>query len=234
MTSSTTMNSCFFYTHTYANEDFQVSFIRRDDFLRVEIETKRLYMRSITSTEQDLNSYSRLLTDRDVISTFGSGTQKTEEEIKKKIDEVWVKRLHQDNPYSALAVFKKESNHFVGHLILGPTKIAGQAKLAGICLQEEWDKGFAKEAASAIIQMFAPATVEEGYLIEGQSVDPLEEKEEKALDTVIATPQRDNAPALSILKDLGFKKISEQEKNGVTRSLYSTCLSKLPDSVIVK
>lgn len=185
-------------------------FVNDSDELSVTIDTERLHMRSVQAKEDDYASYAALYGDPDVVCKYATGETKTREDIETRIKSVWVQRWHQQDPYSGLAIFKRDSDEFIGHVSLGHGDDPGQSELAYLFMKDHWRKGYGTEAITAVVKEYAPATVEKGYTLEG-----------KTLEKITATARTDNTASVKILEKLGMKKVHEDEKYGATRGHFS-------------
>lgn len=177
--------------------------------LSVTIHTKRLHIRSVEATEAEYDRYARLFGDQDVMTKFATGETTTRDAIKEKIKSVWRERWDTHDPYSGLAVFKKGTEDFVGHVVLGHGDHPGEAELAGLWNTDFWRQGYGFEAATAIVQEYAPATVQEGYLLNG-----------KPLQTIFATARVDNEASCGLLEKIGMSFVCEKMKHESLRRLY--------------
>ncbi len=201
--------------HTYRG-NAEINFIRDDrGALSVTIDTDRLHMRSVKAKESDYDRYAALFGDKEVMEKFATGQTKTREEVQSRIDDVWAKRWRENDPYSGFAVFKKDTREFVGHAILGHGESPGQAELGGLGNRSFWEKGYGSEAAKALLQEYIPATIQEGYLLDG-----------KLVQTVLATARVDNPASSRILGKIGMQFVREEEKYGALRRHYAMDLSK--------
>ncbi|HSW86165.1 MAG TPA: GNAT family N-acetyltransferase [Rhabdochlamydiaceae bacterium] len=180
-------------THTYRNTS-EINFILDDEKLSVTIDTDRLHIRSVESSEKDYNSYAPLFGDKDVMQKFGTGETMTKEQIQERIDNVWAKRWLNQDPYSGFAIFKKNTDEFVGHITLGHSA-PGEAALAYLIKKHHWNNKYTTEAATAVVE-YAPATVEEGYILDG-----------KPLERIVATARTDNPYSSRILERLGMSRV---------------------------
>ncbi len=207
-------------THMYRGSSEVNFFLNDREELTVTIDTERLHIRSVEATEEDYNSYSALFGDPEVMGKYATGHTKTPEETKTRIKDIWVRRWHQNDPYAGLAVFKKDSEEFLGHVIIGHGDEAGESELAYLFMKNQWGKGFGTEAVTAIVKEYAPATVQEGYLLDGST-----------LEKIRATTRPDNFASEKILKNLGMHQVGVDEKYGATRHHYSIDLSELSQKV---
>jgi len=203
-------------THTYRGSAEVNFFIDEHKALAVTIDTERLHIRSVEPSEEDFNSYATLFGDQEVMVKFATGQTKTREDMETRIKDVWVKRWHQNDPYSSFAVFKNDTDDFLGHVVIGHGDAAGQSELAYLFMKSHWGKGFGTEAVTAVVKEYAPATIEEGYTLDG-----------KTLEMITATARPDNPGSVRILEKLGMHKIGEEEKYGALRHHFSIDLAEL-------
>ena len=214
------LTTCVSSTHTYRGGNAQVDFFIDDaEALSVAIDTEKVHMRSVQPS--DVDAYASLFGDADVVKKMGNGQPKTRVEIEDRVTNSWIKRWHDDDPYSGLAVFKEGSDAFLGHVVLGHGDAPGQAELAYILLKNSWRQGFGKETAATIVHTYAPATVKEGFSIDG-----------KVLETIMATARLDNPASLKILTGVGMHKFKEEERFGAARSFFSIDLRELPEDSV--
>jgi RimJ/RimL family protein N-acetyltransferase len=207
-------------THTYRGNSEVNFFLNDHDELAVTIDTDRLHIRSVEASEKDYSSYAALFGDEDVMGKYATGQTKTREDMESRVKDVWVKRWHHTDPYAGLAVFKNDTDDFLGHVVLGHGDDAGQSELAYLFTKNHWGKGFGSEAVTAVVKEYAPATVAEGYTLDG-----------KALEKITATARPDNPASVKILAKLGMHKIGEEEKYGAVRHHFSIDLSELTKKV---
>lgn len=193
-----------------------IQFITDAQGLHVTIETDRLYMRSVRSEKKDYEQYASLFGDSKVMAKFSFGQPLLPKEIRSRIDNIWAKRWLKNDPFSAFAVFKKDTGKFVGHVILGHGDAPGIAELAYLFTPSEWGKGYGSEASAAIVNKYALATISKGYLIDGSP-----------LTKIIATARPDNPASIRILEKLGMHLIQKVEKFGSDRNLYSINIEEL-------
>jgi RimJ/RimL family protein N-acetyltransferase len=204
------MSSIHSSTHTYRG-DFEVNFFfEEDQGLTVTIDTDHLHLRSVTASEKDLSSYTTLFGDPESMKTFASGNTMAGDEVAEMVQGIWAKRWRENDPYSAMAVFKRDTDDFVGHITLSHGEHPGEAETGYLFAKAHWGKGYASEAATAVIQEYAPATVKEGYLLEG-----------KPLTRITGTAKFDNVASLKILQKVGMKKIGEGERYGALRHYFA-------------
>lgn len=206
-------------THTYYGNS-QINFFSDDnEGLSVTIDTDRLHIRSVQATEAEYDRYALLFGDKVVMEKYATGQTKTKEEMKARIKDVWVKRWHDNDPYAGLAVFKNDSDDFLGHVILGHGDVSGESELAYLFNQTYWKQGYGNEAVTALVKEYAPATVSEGYTLEG-----------KTLQRIVATVRPDNPASCRILQNAGMHFVSAEVKLGALRHHYSIDFTALQKS----
>lgn len=176
--------------------------------LSVAIDTDRLSMRSVHS--EDLDSYAALFGDQDVMEKFGDGKPKSKQDIEMRINDVWLKRWERNDPFSPLAVYKNDTDEFLGHVVLGHGDEAGQSELAYLFMKSHWGKGYGTEAVGAVVLEYAPAITQQGYRLEGEF-----------LKKITVTARTDNPASFKILENLGMTRIKTEEKFGAQRHHYS-------------
>jgi RimJ/RimL family protein N-acetyltransferase len=179
--------------------------------LNVTIETDHLYIRSVT--EKDLSSYISLFGDINVMEKYATGQVKTIAETTERI-QGWISRWQQGDPFSGLAVFKKNTDEFIGHVVLGHGDNAGESEIAYLFMKAHWHNGYGTKVVDTIVNGYAPFVIKKGFLLEG-----------KVLEKILGTVRYDNKYSRRILKKVGMCKIGEEEKFGALRKYYGI---KLP------
>ena len=118
-----------------------------------EIETERLIVRHWTLVESDRKAFHRLNSDKDVIKYFPSAN--SPDESNQHLEEL----LHWNivNGYGWAAVCLKSSMEPIGFAGIGPVDYFEAAflpadEIGWRLLPEHWHKGYATEAASALLQ----------------------------------------------------------------------------------
>lgn len=202
-------------THKYLGNS-EINF--NQDELFVTIDTNRLHMRSIQST--DFDHYISLFEDKNVMEKFGNnGKTLSEEEIEIRINDIWINRWHNKDPYSGLSIFKSDTNDFIGHIVLGHGDEPGESELAYLFHQKYWGKGYGSEAVNAVVKEYAQATIKENYKLEG-----------KQLKKIVAYTKSDNPASVKILKKAGMHLDSIEERYESIRHKYSITINTLTKS----
>jgi [ribosomal protein S5]-alanine N-acetyltransferase len=191
--------------------------------LFVTIDTPRLHMRSVQPIEADYRRYAKLYGDPEVMAKYAAGQTKSKEEITARIRDLWAKRWRENDPYSGLAVFKKDDHAFIGHVVLGHGDAPGESEIAYLFHKQFWNQGYGTEAVRALVKDYAPETVRQGYLMDG-----------KPLTRIGATTRPDNPASVRILEKIGMHLVGKEEKYGALRHCYALDLKDLPTEKIRK
>lgn len=182
--------------------------------LNVEIITQRLKIKSIRL--EDFDNCIKLFGDPNLMSKYCEGVARSANEIEKYVRERW-KRWQDNKPLSSLIIFTKEANEFVGHIDLDETNTDSEIELGYIILAAFQGKGYAQEAANAMIQDYLPRIIENKYRVK-----------DKPIKSVIALAQHDNVKSIKILKSLGMEYVENVKKyNNEVRHFYCLSTDKL-------
>lgn len=182
--------------------------------MSVTIETKNLFIKSVE--KEDAQAYKKLFGDTKVMEKYERGEEKSSEWVEKRL-QIWTDRWKNKDPFSALAVFKKDTNEFIGHIIIGHGFRPGESELGFAFVAEEWNKGYGTEAVSAILQHYALELVKNNSVVGG-----------KVFNTVHATIRTDCEAGNKILEKF-MEIIGKQQKYGAERTEYSLTLRKVTD-----
>lgn len=202
--------------HSYLGSCDVNFFSNSQEELFVAIDTEQLHIRSVESTESECAAYAALFGDEQVMEKFATGQTKTREQIEDRIKSVWVKRWKESDPYSSFSVFKNDTDEFLGNISLEHSVQAGCSEIAYLFNHSFWGKGYGSEAVTAVVKHYAPATVSEGYALDG-----------RPLEKIVANVRVDNAASIRILEKIGMQITSEQEEYGALRYHYSLDVSAL-------
>lgn len=185
-----------------------IDFVTSPNGLSVTIDTERLRLHSIEATDEEVDRSAVLYGSREVMAKFATGETRSRDDVIKRIKDVWARRWHEGDPYSAFSVFKKDTGEFLGHVVLGHSA-PGISEIAYLFQRAHWGKGYGSEAVQAIVRDYALATVRAGYLLDG-----------KPLEKIVATARPDNPASVRILQKAGMELVSEEEKYGSLRHHY--------------
>ena len=141
----------------------------------MKIETARLLIRSFDP--KDLDPYLSIVADADVMKYLGGVLSK--EQAKRYIDRAI--ETEQKSGYSRYAVELKESGQFVGMCGIVPVK--DYIDLGYRFAKSAWGKGFATEAASAVVAL--------GFA-------------EHEFREIVGLTHPDNSASIKVLEKLGF------------------------------
>lgn len=191
----------------------QITFTSNDNGLFVEITTERTYIRSVL--EEDQKSLIALFGDKEVMKKYAEGVVRSKESTEERIKDVWRKRWKEHDPFSAFAVFERETKEFMGWINLGHGEKEGQAEIAYLFREIYWNKRYGSECVKAIVEDYAQAIINKKYLLE-----------EAPLRQIVATARVDNLYSCRILEKIGMKKSHTSEKYGAKRNHYSLLLNE--------
>lgn len=174
--------------------------------LNVTITTERLMIESTQIAY--LSHYKKLFMNSENMLNVMDGSPWSENQIASR-HEQWVANWNNYNPFSSFAISKKDSDEFIGHVVLEETDQAGFAELAYALDTKFWGKGYGKEVIPMIVQEYAPELVKRDYKLAGESFKRIE-----------ATARPDNPASINLLKAAGLKKFSEKPKWGQLRHFF--------------
>lgn len=178
----------------------------KTNHLTVTITTERLLLESTQPTH--VGYYKKLFMNSENMLKVMDGNPWSENKIVSR-HEKWVANWNNDNPFSSLAISKKDSDEFIGHVMLEETDQPGFAELAYALDTKFWGKGYGKEVIPMIVQEYAPELVKRDYKLAGESFKRIE-----------ATARPDNPASINLLKAAGLKKFSEKPKWGQLRHFF--------------
>lgn len=206
-------------THVYEGEA-KISFTSDEFGLTVTIDTQRLHIESTKASIEAYDRYAQLFGDKNVMEKYATGETKTRDQMVERIQNTWDKRCKEGDPYSAFSIFLKDTNVFIGHVILGHGDEPGVSEVACLFHKAYWRQGYGTEAMTALVREYAPATVKEGYLLEG-----------KPLEKVVATARQDNLASCRIQEKIGMHLERTEEKFGAQRNHYAISMSQLQQKI---
>lgn len=178
----------------------------KTNHLKVTINTERLMMESTHPAH--LGYYKKLFMDPENMFKVMDGNPWNENKIASR-HEQWVANWNNANPFSSLTILKKDSDKFIGHVVLEETDKPGIAELAYALDKKFWGKGYGKEVVPSIVQEYAPELVRRDYKLAGKKFERIE-----------ATARPDNPASINLLKAAGLEKFSEKPKWGQLRHFF--------------
>lgn len=178
---------------------------RTDDGLHIEIKTDRLTIRSIQP--DDAQNCIKLMGDPIVMQKFSTGVPYDEKTVRSRL-ETWQKRWDNHDPFSVYAIFKKDTQEFIGIIAIGHST-PGESETSYIFHEKFWGKGYGSETADAIFQSLIPKLMLRGY-----------ELEHKPLKKLVATARLDNPSSAGILVGAGFVPEAKIFKFGAERHFF--------------
>lgn len=197
----------------------KVTLDKTEKGLLAKIETARLEIHSFGM--EDLANYEeKLYGNLFVMSSVSYGVTKLlsvpiERHGGKTRAEVWIDRWKNNHPFSAMAIYEKESRKFVGHVMLRDCGEAGQTEIHYLLDPAMQGKRYGIEAASALIYELLPVLARNGYPLQGKTVDK-----------VMGTARSDNERSWRILEaTMQFQK--DEVKYGGMRKFYKLTVEEL-------
>lgn len=181
--------------------------INGENSLTVYIETTRLNLKSVALDYYA--SYSKLVNNSQSMEKYKYGHCWSENELHSCFDS-WIACWKENDPFSSLAVFKKETNEFIGHITLEKDIKPGYADLGYVFDSKYWGKGYAKEAVTSVVYDYSPELVKRNYTISG-----------KTFSTLTATARLDNPASIKILESIGMEPKYKKNKFGTMRQFFS-------------
>jgi len=180
--------------------------------LTVIIQTERLHLQSIT--ESDFNHYSLRLSDPVNMAKYTYGEPWNENETKERVND-WIKCWHNNDPFSALTVFKNEVDECIGHISLDYGDNPGHPDLSYLFSKNYWGNGYGKESVTTVVCEYAPELVNRHYKVGGHD-----------FSAIVATARPDNEASVKILQKAGMKLIREEFKYNYSRYVFFKELRK--------
>lgn len=113
----------------------------KDNGLFISLETPRLFIRSVQST--DVDNYFSLFSDSEVMKKYATGKPKEDRSYIEDRINGWVDRWKslEPDPFNGMAVFLKQpdsSLQFIGHIVAGRSERAGYSEVAYLLHEQYW------------------------------------------------------------------------------------------------
>jgi len=178
--------------------------------ISVVIETARLILKSVEATNGYYDKYASLFGDAEVMATYANGKPKDRDWVINTIQNLWAKRWKEGDPYSAFAVFKKDTDEFIGHVAFGHGYEPGQTVMGFLFHKEYWNQKYGTEAVSAVVHQYAQELIQRSYQVGGL---PLRE--------AVATTLPTNTASIRLQQRIGMTFQKYVEEYGTSRHLYS-------------
>lgn len=192
--------------------------------LTVFIDTTRLHMESVSPL--NYIDFIKLLGSEENMKTYANGVTWNAGFIKNRFN-VWVTaRWFNNDPFSAFAIYKRDTHEFIGYILLGHLGDNAHAELVYIIDKQYWHRGYGKEAAAAIMRKYAPTVMTANYKLVGNECIGVKATaligfdESEAKDKDPSKYKADNPASPNILKKCGFRKIDEKEQFGAMRGIF--------------
>jgi RimJ/RimL family protein N-acetyltransferase len=175
------------------------------DQISCRIETDRLILESLDENRH-CEAYVRIFGNQANFDKYGTGEAWA---VEKTIDRVnsWHKRWMKGNPFSALAIIRKEDRRIIGHWVTGGGSSPGISEVAYIIDKPYQNNKYGTEAARAVMDRLVPQLLR--YNVEGAPFKGIE-----------VTVRPDNHASWKILERIGFTHVTNISKYEAERKLY--------------
>ena len=107
-------------------------------------------------------------------------------------------------PYSGFAVICEDK--VIGSIVLRNGNCKGEAQIGGAGNRHFFNKSYGKEAATAIVQGYAPELFKRGYQVNLHETDKSGKSIEGNIVCITATASPKNTYSVNILEDVGFNR----------------------------
>lgn len=165
--------------------------------MQILLETARLIIRNIC--EDDYENLYRLNSDPIVMKYIGDGTADSAQEVKAGLSRIL--DYYEKHPGLGIwAMQVKSMNEFAGLCMLKYWNGTSEVEVGYRLLQEYWGKGYATEAAAALVEYG---------------------KSNMHLKRIIATASAANIPSIKIIEKLGLKFEREETSGTLVKSFYA-------------
>jgi|GEM_PF-4256394 len=214
--------------------------IQEDPAFRVRVGYGGLYMRN--TQESDFPLYQQMFRDPVAMEKYMEGGPREMGEIDRRFQE-YLGNSKAKNPWNSMLVYAPETrdeeellegrggslaeeeeisdffakDRFVGHVMLEPGRVSGEAELSYVVLPEQQGKGYCKRAVEGVFGVLIPRIVGK-YRLGGKTVTQ-----------VYATARPDNEASVKVLKRNNFRFETWDNKFGAKRGFYVRRL--FPDNV---
>lgn len=203
-----TFDNCFLKPH--------ISFRFTSNYLQVEVETQRLFIRSYENS--DFENCVLLYGNEVITKYFDHGKPRTRFEVKSLIIEKAEQYFTKGKPFGLFSIFRKENMDFMGQIDFLPSDKLGVAEIGFILHEQYHNQGFCSEAVKAIVFDYIEVINNRGF-----------ECDDLPISKVIATVHPKNQSSRRVLQNFGMTFDKIQERFGHPRLWYS-----IPISLLVK
>ena len=205
--------------------------IQEDPAFRVRVGYEGLYMRN--TQKDDFPLYQQMFRDPVAMEKYMEGGPREMGEIDRRFQE-YLGNSKAKNPWNSMLVYAPETkdeeeflerrgeslaeeeeisdffpkDRFVGHVMLEPGRVSGEAEISYVILPEQQGKGYCKRAVNGVFEVLIPTIVSK-YWLGGKTVTQ-----------VYATARPDNEASVKVLKRNNFRFETWDNKFGAKRGFY--------------
>eukprot|EP01132_Coremiostelium_polycephalum_P008489 gene8489-10434_t len=189
----------------YKDSNSTVSFTKETDgSLKALITTNKFIVKTVSSEPKEKECIYKLF--EDPISTKLLWTGKfTREDVDKILDKAY-KGWKNNDPASPLVVFSKQTQEFVGILIVERTEEKDQVELSTLLDKKFWGARVASELTDILHNCYADAIKKEGF---------------SAIKSLYVTSRIDNPASNQLIEKMGFNLIGQKFLKGAMRNVYT-------------
>lgn len=180
----------------------------KEFYLKVQIETQRLFIRSYK--EEDFENCLSLYSDEKLTKYFDHQRPRSKQEIEALIQEKGNKYFSNQEPFGLFSVFNKENQDFMGQIDLIPSfECENVVEIGCIFYRKYHNQQFAMEGLDAFLQHYIPYLNKYNF---NWNYVPIKK--------VIATVHPNNYPSKKLIENLGMVFEKYQERFGHPRLWY--------------
>ena len=197
---------------------------KENEALHVVIVTKRLRMSSIS--KEELDHHLKLFGDATVMAKYATGDTKDKEMVEQRIDFL-SDRWKNKNAFSGFSIWlknednnseqDKDNQEFLGHAFLDQADEPNSAELGYALHANQWNKGYASEAAGAVVLFYARKLASAEYKLPNGN----------SFKRILGTVKTDNPASSKILERIGFNYYKQNKRFGSLRNYYELQIDDL-------
>lgn len=113
----------------------------------IQLDTQRLLLRSFMRTDEE--KYIKIMSNRNVTYYLGNRQEKSESQIRDIL--IYFEDIWKTYGYGVFAIIEKKSGELIGQCGYLPIKENGEIELLYALDEKAWSKGYALEAANAVL-----------------------------------------------------------------------------------
>jgi RimJ/RimL family protein N-acetyltransferase len=147
--------------------------------------------------DEDLEVYSQIVADPEVMRYIGKGQALSYDEAKLRIERML--SSFRDNGFGMFAVIDRKSRRLIGRCGLQYLDNSPEIELGYLFEQDAWGKGYATESAKEVLR--------HGF-------------QDLEMERIVAVTYPENTPSRRVLEKIGLKYIGEAFHHGINAAKY--------------